>query len=81
VRAGSEVPVISRLYFIRPSALAILQALFGDSLNTDGNGSLTFLDYLKAVNKRMPGRGAAGPKDGLARSGGVGAAAAASRRR
>ena len=25
----------------------------------DGNGTLTFLDYLKAVNKRMPGRAAA----------------------
>lgn len=49
---------------------AEMKALFGDSLNTDGNGSLTFLDYLKAVNKRMPGRAAAGPKDGLARSGG-----------
>jgi hypothetical protein len=35
------------------------QALFGDSMNTDGNGTLTFLDYLKAVNKRMPGRASA----------------------
>jgi len=28
-------------------------------MNTDGNGTLTFLDYLKAVNKRMPGRASA----------------------
>lgn len=57
------------------------QALFGDSLNTDGNGSLTFLDYLKAVNKRMPGR--APPKDAKGSAGAAGSAAgaAASRRR
>lgn len=66
-----------------PASVITAQALFGDSLNTDGNGSLTFLDYLKAVNKRMPGRAAA-PKDG--KPGGAGASggaagAAASRRR
>jgi hypothetical protein len=34
----------------------IPQALFGDSLSTDGDGVLNFLDYLKAVNKRAPGK-------------------------
>lgn len=47
---------------------AEMKALFGDSLNSDGNGTLTFLDYLKAVNRRMPGRAAAA-------AGGAGAAA------
>lgn len=54
-----------------PSALfliATLQALFGDSLHADGNGTLTFLDYLKAVNKRMPGRAAAAAGKDAAKS-------------
>lgn len=38
---------------------AEMKALFGASLSTEGNGSLTFLDYLAAVSKRMPGRAAA----------------------
>ncbi len=36
-----------------------MKALFGDRLTTDGDGELTFLDYLHAVNKRMPGRAVA----------------------
>ena len=35
-----------------PSACAA-QALFGDKLH-NGNGTLTFLDYLKAVSVRVP---------------------------
>jgi Ca2+-binding EF-hand superfamily protein len=31
---------------------AEMKALFGDSLSTDGDGTLTFADYLKAVTKR-----------------------------
>ena len=38
---------------------AEMKALFGDRLSTDGDGELTFLDYLHAVNKRMPGRAVA----------------------
>ena len=35
---------------------AEMKALFGDSLSTDGDGQLTFLDYLKAVTKRAPAK-------------------------
>lgn len=31
-----------------------MKALFGEALAADGNGTLSFLDYLKAVNKRAP---------------------------
>jgi hypothetical protein len=55
--------------------LWVLQALFGDSLNADGNGSLTFLDYLRAVNKRMPGRAAAATAGKAEAFSGKGAAA------
>ena len=44
---GVILPPLRRSFHSPP------QALFGDSLNADGNGTLTFLDYLKAVNKRM----------------------------
>jgi Ca2+-binding EF-hand superfamily protein len=39
---------------------AEMKALFGDSLSTDGDGILTFLDYLKAVTKRAPAKVEAG---------------------
>lgn len=39
---------------------AEMKALFGDNLN-DGGGSLTFNDYLKAVNVRIP-KGPTNPK-------------------
>jgi Ca2+-binding EF-hand superfamily protein len=39
---------------------AEMKALFGDALSTDGDGKLTFLDYLKAVNKRAPAKAEAG---------------------
>ena len=31
-----------------------MKALFGDDLKADGDGSLTFPQYLKAVNVRLP---------------------------
>lgn len=31
---------------------AEMKTLFGNSLDSDGNGTLTFLDYLKVINKR-----------------------------
>ena len=47
---------------------AEMKALFGDSLSTDGDGTLTFADYLKAVTKRAPTKG--GPKAGEGKKGG-----------
>ena len=40
---------------------AEMKALFGSSLSTDGDGTLTFLDYLKATTKRAPKKGDKGP--------------------
>lgn len=55
-------------YTLNGYVMVLLQALFGDSLHADGNGTLTFMDYLKAVNKRMPGRAAAAAGKGGERS-------------
>lgn len=38
---------------------AEMKALFGDSLSTDGDGTLTFADYLKVQKRRAP------PKKGV----------------
>lgn len=48
-----------------------LQRLFGNSLSAEGNGTLSFLDYLKAVNKRTPVKmGPPGSKSAADKKGG-----------